>query len=277
MPVVLVTGASTGIGRTTAVHLADKGFTVLAGVRKPDDAVSVQAESPDRIRPVFLDVTDAEQVAALPEVLAEHAPDGLAGLVNNAGVAVAGPMETVDLDELRWGFEVNVFGLVAVTQACLPAVRTYKGRIVHVSSQAGRVAAPFMGPYCASKHAVSAITAAMRQELARWGIHVAVVEPGAIATPIWDKGRATVAERRATPDPRNEALYPELIDKMEAVVEGQARRGIDPIHVARAVHHALTHHAPRTRYPVGTDAQVGTRLVRLLPDRWMDAVVARAR
>lgn len=273
-PVVLVTGASTGIGRATAQVLAARGMRVLAGVRKTADGEAIASAT---ITPLLLDVTQPDQIRQAVHTVADVAPQGLAGLVNNAGVAVSGPMEVVSLDEIRWQFEVNVFGLIAVTQALMPALRQARGRIVNIGSTGSRVSAPFQGPYCASKHALVAITNSTRQEVRPWGMFASLVEPGAIATPIWSKGRDTVASHRADPDPRMAALYPDVVDQMAEMVERQAAAGIPPERVAEAVHHALTARRPRTRYPVGNDAKAATLAGMYLPDTWMDAIIRRVR
>ncbi|MCB9679880.1 MAG: SDR family oxidoreductase [Alphaproteobacteria bacterium] len=277
MPHVVVTGASTGIGRATAVLLAARGFDVFAGVRSEADAAAVDALH-DRITPVRVDVTDGPQIAALAEQVDATTGDaGLAGLVNNAGIAVGGPMETIDLAQLRWQLEVNVVGQVAVAQALMPALRRATGRIVNVGSTGSRITAPWLGPYTASKHALAAVTNAQRQELAPWGMHAILVEPGAIATPIWDKGREEAKAQRADPDPRVTALYPHVVDTMARIVDQQQARGIPPERVAEVIHTALTVRRPKTRYPVGFDATVTTWIGSHLPDRWLDGIIRRLR
>jgi NAD(P)-dependent dehydrogenase (short-subunit alcohol dehydrogenase family) len=262
---VLVTGASTGIGRTTALLLAQLGATVLAGVRTPaaDDALG------PTVRPVQLDITSPEDIAALDL-------ERLDGLVNNAGIAVSGPLEFLPVDELRHQLEVNVIAQLAVTQACLPALRETRGRIVTISSIAGRVALPLYGPYSASKFALEALTDSLRRELRGSGIHVSLVEPGAIATPIWDKGITVGDEIVARGDPTARARYARLIDRIRAAAEANARDGLPPSAVAEVISEAMTAEKPRTRYLVGREAKLRARLAQLLPDRALDALVARA-
>ena len=192
---VVITGASTGIGRATALRLARAGFDVLAGVRREEDGAALRGED-GRIEPVLVDVTDAGQVAGLAARVG-GAP--LAGLVNNAGIAVAGPLEGIPLDDVRRQYEVNVFGLLAVTQALLQSIRAGHGRIVNIGSIGGRINTPFVGPYSSSKAAVRSLSAALRRELRPWDIRVALVEPGALDTPIWRKGEegAQRDDRRA--------------------------------------------------------------------------------
>ena len=180
MPSVLITGASRGIGNAIATLLAANGWDVIAGVRSEEDAARVKAGSP-RIAPVILDVTNPEHIAALDDSL----PDRLDAVVNNAGVAVGGPMEAVTPDELRRQFEINVIGQVVVTQAVLPRLRRSHGRIVFISSVTGKVAFPLMGPYCASKFALEAAADTLRMELKLWDIPVVIVEPAQTNTDMW--------------------------------------------------------------------------------------------
>lgn len=274
MPTALVTGSSTGIGRATTLKLAREGWTVLAGVRKPADGEALVAEGAGDVRPVILDVTDREHLEALPAVIAEHAGEqGLHGLINNAGFALARPIEVVDLDALRWQLEVNVVGVVAVTQKALPALRQASGRVVNIGSTGSRATPRFMGPYTASKHALVGINDALRQEVRDFGIEVILLEPGAIATPIWDKGKSEIQEVEQGEDDPMTALYPHALPEMRRVVHQQAAKGIPPEAVAEVVWTALTSARPRARVPVGWDAVVATFLGRHLPPRWMDAVI----
>ena len=189
-PAVVITGASTGIGAASATELARHGFSVFAGVRKQRDGERLTAQS-GHIVPLLLDVTNSEQIASAAETVCRSVGDaGLAGLVNNAGIVVAGPLEILPLDQLRLQLEVNVVGQIAVTQAFLPLLRKARGRIVNMSSLNGRIASPYLAPYAASKHALEAVNNAIRLELRAWGIRVLVIEPGATTTPIWDKAIA---------------------------------------------------------------------------------------
>jgi NAD(P)-dependent dehydrogenase (short-subunit alcohol dehydrogenase family) len=271
---VLVTGASTGIGEASARHLSGLGFDVVAGVRS-EEAASRAREA--GLEPVMLDVTDAASVASAAAFVEARVGDrGLDGLVNNAGVAVSGPVELIPLDEWRRQLEVNLIGQVAVTQALLPALLRRRGRIVMVSSIGGRVAAPLFGPYSASKFGLEAVSDALRREVAELGVRVVVVEPGAIATPIWDKGIAVGDEIVARGDPAARARYARLIDRIRAAAEANARDGLPPSAVADVIGEAMTAEKPRTRYLIGREAKVRARLARVLPDRAFDALVARA-
>ncbi len=273
---VLITGASTGIGEACALRLDRGGFRVFAGVRKPADGDALRAKASPRLAPVLIDVTDQPSIDRVrDELTAALAGQGLAGIVNNAGIAVAGPLEFVPLDRLRQQLEVNVTGQVAVTQAFMPLIREGRGRVVFMGSVSGRLSSPFFGPYAASKYALEAIADALRGELRPWRIHVAIVEPGSIATPIWEKGNATADELERTLTPEAHSLYDAAIAALRAAVDDTARRGIPADAVARSVEHALTSRRPKTRYLVGTDARIQAVLAACVPDRLRDGLIAR--
>jgi NAD(P)-dependent dehydrogenase (short-subunit alcohol dehydrogenase family) len=269
---VVITGASTGIGRATAVRLARAGFDVLAGVRREEDGAALHADD-GRIEPVLVDVTDAGQIAALGERVA-GAP--LAGLVNNAGIAVAGPLEGIPLDEMRRQYEVNVFGLLAVTQALLEPIRAGHGRIVNIGSIGGRINTPFVGPYSSSKAAVRSLSAALRRELRPWDIRVALVEPGALGTPIWRKGEEGAEETIGALPERVRTLYARPLEALVAATRKIAANASSPDDAAQAVEHALTAQRPRTLYTVGREARIQGALHGVLPARTFDALVERA-
>jgi NAD(P)-dependent dehydrogenase (short-subunit alcohol dehydrogenase family) len=266
---ILVTGASTGIGRACAVRFAELGYRVFAGVRKPADGEALRAECSGAVEPVGLDVTRAESIAA---AVAAVGGRPLAGLVNNAGIATLGPVELLDVDAWRRQFEVNVIGLVAVTQASLPLLRRGPGRIVNIGSIAGRSPLPGSGAYDASKHAVEAITDVLRMELHRWGIGVAVIEAGAVATPIYEKGLREVDELSRQVGPERYALYRGLMETVREETRATARTAAPVGAVVRAVVHAMTARRPRTRYLVGRDAWMWL-VLNYLPARWRDRLV----
>jgi NAD(P)-dependent dehydrogenase (short-subunit alcohol dehydrogenase family) len=273
---VLVTGSSTGIGRATALRLGRDGWRVFAGVRREEDAEALRAEAGARLTPVMLDVTDPGQIAAAADLIDGAVGEGgLEGLVNNAGVAILGPLETIPLDDFRRQLEVNLTAQVAVTQALLPAIRRARGRIVFVSSIGGRMALPFGGPYHAAKFGLEAVSDCLRQELRPWGIHVSAIEPGSIDTPIWERGEQIADEVSSRAPAGQEELYGATIERFRAAVRRTAERGIAPEKVAAAIGDALEARRPRTRYVVGTDARGQALLARLLPDRALDAVVRR--
>lgn len=274
---VLITGASTGIGRASALRMDAEGWRVFATVRREEDGEDLRRAASERLTPLILDVTDAAQVEAAAErVAAEVGAAGLDGLVNNAGIAVMAPLETIPIEDLRHQLEVNLISQVAVTQAMLPLVRSARGRIVFLSSIGGRMAMPFGAPYHASKYGIEAVADCLRQELRPWGIEVVAIEPGSIATPIWERGeqRADAAAEHAPP--AQEALYGKRIESFRKAVRRTAQRGISPDKVAASIHHALTARRPRTRYLVGADARGQALLARVAPDRLMDRIVGRA-
>jgi NAD(P)-dependent dehydrogenase (short-subunit alcohol dehydrogenase family) len=275
---VVVTGASTGIGRACALRLAARGFDVLAGVRREEDGERLReaAGANGSLTPLRLDVTDADSVREAGATVEERTGQrGLAGLVNNAGVGTGGPLEFIPLDDIRRQFEVNLIGQIAVTQATLGALRNGRGRIVNMGSIGGRTPAPFVGPYSASKAALRATSESLRRELRPWGIWVATVQPGTIATPIWDKGAATAQERRERLPEGTDALYGGVLDGIVATTEKMAAAGIPPEKVARVVEHALTARRPRRDYVVGRDAKMQIALDRVLPTRVFDGLVRR--
>lgn len=252
------------------------GWRVFAGVRREEDGAALRETASERLVPVMLDVTDAEQIAAtVRAVEAEVGEVGLEGLVNNAGIAVLSPLETIPVEDFRHQIEVNLIAQVAVTQAFLPLVRRATGRVVFVSSIGGRMALPFGAPYHASKYGVEAVADCLRQELHPWGIGVSVIEPGSIDTPIWERGEAIADDVSSRAHASQEELYGEAIERFGAAVRRTAERGIPPEKVAGAICHALAARRPRTRYLVGADARAQAVARRLLPDRAFDALVRR--
>jgi len=262
MRAALVTGASTGIGEACARRLVRGGWKVYAGVRRGGDA-------PDGTEELLLDVTNAEQIGAA----AARVPE-LHGLVNNAGIALAAPLEFIPVDELRRQLEVNVIGQVAVTQAFLPKLRATRGNVVFVGSIAGRSALPFLGAYAASKHALEAIADSLRLELAPFGIDVSIIEPGTIATPIWTKSAAVADALRERMPAELGELYGARIAAFRRVAAKRGEKGASAEDVASAVEAALTADRPRTRRLVGRDAKLRGAVERL-PDRLRDRVYRR--
>jgi NAD(P)-dependent dehydrogenase (short-subunit alcohol dehydrogenase family) len=273
---VVITGASTGIGRACALSLDALGFRVFAGVRKSDDGESLRRVASDRLTPVFIDVTDKQSIAAAAgSVSREVGTAGLVGLVNNAGVAVPGPLEYLPLEELRRQLEINLVGQLAVIQAFLPLLRKARGRIVNISSLAGKLTTPFNGAYSAAKHGIEAFSDALRMELTPWGIHVSVVEPGTIATAmprkLWQDANAVLSNL----PPEGRERYSEAFETYVRTLAEHAQSGSPPEVVSRAIVHALTAKTPRTRYPAGAPAGRMLALYRLLPDRLLDRVILR--
>jgi len=273
---VVITGASTGIGEACALRLDKLGWRVFAGVRKEADAERLKKEGSERLTPAFIDVTDEGSIMKAEEtVRAVVGEAGLAGLVNNAGVGIHGPLEFIPLEDLRRQLEVNTIGQIAVTQVFLPLIRKGHGRIVNIGSIGGKMATPFLGPYAASKFAMEALTDSLRQELRPWDIHVAIVEPGSIATPIWDKGQAGADEMEQKLPEEAMKLYGTAVDAVRTAARQFESRAVPPDRVAQAVAHALTSRRPRTRYVVGFDATIQRVLAAVVPDRMRDGLTAR--
>jgi NAD(P)-dependent dehydrogenase (short-subunit alcohol dehydrogenase family) len=260
----LVTGASSGIGAACAQRLARNGWRVFAGVRKQGDA-------PPGTEELILDVTKDAHIRAAAEAVGGE----LDAVVNNAGIALAAPLESVPIDELRNQLEVNVIGQVAVTQALLPALRRARGRIVLIGSIAGKSAMPFLGPYAASKHALEAIADSLRLELSPFGIRVVLIEPGSILTPIWTRSAARADELLERMDGEVNALYGERIAAFRKIALRRGAAGAPADAVAEVVEKALTAGRPRTRYLVGRDAKLRAGFEKL-PDKLRDRLYERA-
>jgi len=276
MRAVVITGASTGIGRACALTLDRRGFHVFAGVRKDEDGQALRGAASDRLVPVHMDVTDGESILGARDLVAERVgAAGLAGLVNNAGTTLPCPVEYLPLEQFRRQLEVNLTGHLAVIQALLPLLRSGRGRIVNVSSVGGKVAGPLMAPYVAAKYGMEGLSDTLRLELGWSGMHVAVIEPGLISTAMGGKlQRDTEATLRGLPED-GRLRYRRPLEAMAATISKEAANGSPPEVVARAVAHALTSRKPRTRYPVGVGARRLLLLRRVLPDRWMDRVFLR--
>jgi len=273
---VLVTGASSGIGRETVLLLAGKGFQVFAGVRKVADGAALSRAAGASLTPVIIDVTRPASInSALRAVRKALGPEGSFSLVNNAGIAVAAPLELLSIDDLRRQFEVNVFGQVAVTQAFLPLIRERGGRIVFMGSLFGRISVPLAGPYSAAKFAIEAVADAFAVELHEWGIRVSLLEPGNIDTPIWDKFMAKGMAAGSADARKRQALYKDAEASMHRLAKFFSRSGLTPRRVAEVVHRALTARRPRTRYLVGRDANLLARITPLGTDRMRYWVIRR--
>ena len=272
----VITGASSGIGRACAFALASEGWLIFAGVRDEEASAALQQAGNGRIEPVQLDVTDAAQIeaaaATVMQRLDAEAIPGLAGLINNAGFVLAGPLEFTAIDALRRQLEVNVVGQVAVTQAFLPLLRRAQppGRVVNIGSVSGRVASPLLGPYAMSKHAMEAFSDSLRRELAPQGVHVALLEAGPLATAIWERTVSETEAAMAEAPPEVERLYGPMLTALLGYARNSAQQA-DPVERAvDAIGHALTAARPRRRYPVGRGVARRLRLLRLLPDAVVD-------
>ncbi len=268
---VLVTGASSGIGEVTVGELLRRGFRVYAGVRSSADAARVAAIGP-RCSPLHLDVTDPVSIAAAADAL--RAAGGIYGLVNNAGIAVAAPLEYLPLPDLRRQFEVNVIGALALTQALLPLLRRSLGRIVNVGSISGRTPLPIAGPYAASKAALASLTESLRMELAPFEVLVSYIEPGSHRTPIWERSRRDAARMRMRLPPLARDYYGAAIDALDALTSTAERRAGDPLRVAQAIAAALESAHPKPRYTIGADTRL-LAVLALLPAPLRERIILR--
>lgn len=272
MKSVLITGAARGIGRASALHFASKGWTVYAGVRNPAAGESLTSNAGGSIVPVILDVTNDEQIAALSDVL----PDQLDALINNAGIAIDGPVEALTRERLREQFEVNVNGQVAVTRAVLPKLRAAQGRIVFLSSVSGRVATPWTGAYNASKYAIEALADALRMELLPWKIKVSLVEPVNTATDMWGLAGDVFDETMAGLTPEEAALYAGHAKGMRRTIGMMQKTAVPIENVVKRIDAALTSRRPKARYPVGATARLQLILAAISPTPIQDRVLALA-
>lgn len=271
---VVITGASSGIGMAAASLLIAKGFHVYGSVRRSEDGERLGQQLGAAFTPLLFDVTDEQQVrAAAARVRADLNGDSLAGLVNNAGIAVAGPVLELPLADYRRQFEVNLFGAIAATQAFAPLLgaelgrRGAKGRIIMISSVAGRNGNPFMSAYCASKHALEGLSESLRREMMMDGIKVVVVAPGAVRTPIWDKADGTDI-RAYTASP----YYPAL-KRIKGAMDHLAQNGLPAERIAAVVYRALTTPDPKVRYAVTPDP-LRHLIAAILPKKFVDRIIA---
>jgi NAD(P)-dependent dehydrogenase (short-subunit alcohol dehydrogenase family) len=271
---LLITGASTGIGRACAMFLDRSGYRVFAGVRKVEVADHLRLEGSGNITPLIFDITAPAQIARAVETVTEVlGPDrGLSGLVNNAGIGIGGPLEFLPINDVRQQFEVNVIGHIAVTQAFLPLIRKANGRIINIGSMAGRFALPFSGPYAASKFALRGISDALRRELRPWGIFVVLIESGSVETPIWEKSFDQVEGLSNQVPACAMEYYQEAVTSAERVMRSGLRRALSPQVLAKVVRKALETRHPKARYLVGIDAYLGL-VGRFLPDRFLDWII----
>jgi NAD(P)-dependent dehydrogenase (short-subunit alcohol dehydrogenase family) len=271
MPTVLVTGAARGIGQSIATHLASRGWDVIAGVRTEQDAVDVAALNPERISAVLLDVTNEEQIAKLSDSIGPR----LDGIVNNAGIAVSGPMETVSSAEWRKKLEVNVVGQLAVTRAVLPLLRESKGRVVFISSVNGQLAMPMLGAYSASKFALEAAADALRMELKPWRMPVVIVEPAQTDTDMWRTADTAVKEAESAMTPEHRRLYARHIEGMKELIPVSQRMAVAPEKVSAVVEGALTKRRPRARYVVGIGPKLQAALITNVPAAVSDRILRK--
>ncbi|MGW9498926.1 SDR family NAD(P)-dependent oxidoreductase [Streptomyces prasinus] len=267
---IVVTGASTGMGAAAARELARRGFHVLAGVRRVRDADSIRSTG---IEPVILDITRPEQVEALAARVADD-PRALHALVNNAGIQVNAAVEALPLAEWRRVFEVNLFGHIAVTQALLPALLRSKGRVINISSVGGTAAMATYGAYAGTKFALEAVSDSLRREVAPLGVQVVVIQPGGVRTEMAARGIQTANDLAVRMTPQQDERYGSLVRANNKLMATGTASGLTADAAARVIARAVTTRKPRTRYTAGRDAALITRLVRILPDRTLDRILA---
>jgi NAD(P)-dependent dehydrogenase (short-subunit alcohol dehydrogenase family) len=277
MKSVVITGSSTGIGRACALMLDRNGFRVFAGVRRKADDDALRSAASQSLTPVHVDVTDAPSIQAMAEEVTSEVGDaGLYGLVNNAGTTLPCPIEYLSLNGFRRQLEVNLVGPLAVTQALLPLLLRGRGRIVNVTSAAGKAGVPLMAPYVAAKHGLEGLSDVLRLELGPLGVQVAIIEPGFVSTGMRGKLEHDTEETvRALPDEGRRRYGGQLTAVAESIGK-HAAQGSDPDVVAADVLHALTSAKPRTRYPSGAGAKRMLFMRRILPDRRFDRIILRA-
>lgn len=276
MQSVVITGASTGIGHACAKFLLDKGYRVFGSVRKQADADRLRGEFGANFTPLLFDVTDEPAVlAAGRDVRAALNGETLSGLINNAGIAVTGPVLGLSADEFRRQMDVNVIGPIIATQAFGPllgvdqSLKGPKGRIVMISSVAGKNGNPLTAPYCASKHAVEGLSESLRRELMLFGIDVIIVAPGPVKTPIWTKGQGDLDTSRYSNSP-----YLASMQKVTAYMQHLDTIGLPPEKIAACVHDALTLPNPKTRYQIAPDP-MRHLMTQWLPKRMVDRIIAK--
>jgi NAD(P)-dependent dehydrogenase (short-subunit alcohol dehydrogenase family) len=269
---VVVTGASTGIGFATAELLAGSGYVVFAGVRSDADAARLGAAHAN-IRPLHLDVTSTASIEAAAREVSAAGVAPLA-LVNNAGIALGGPLEILPINELRRQFEVNLFGAVAVTQRFLPLLRERPSRVVFVGSISGRLAVPYIAPYSASKFALRAVADALRVELAPLNVAVSLIEPGSVKTPIWEKGRKTASAAEIPPGAP--AHYRTAVDALMRQTQLEEKAGMPVERVSEAILHAIAAPSPRAYYVLGGPARIGSVIATLFPAKMRDRLIRKS-
>lgn len=274
---VVITGVSTGIGKATADELVKNGYHVFGSVRKESDAEELQKKLGPGFTPLIFDVTDTKAVKAAVEKVREciGKDNGLAALINNAGIGIGGPLMHQSIDEIRYHFEVNVLGVISVTQVFLPLLgaqqprQFHPGKIINMSSVSGKLAFPFLGAYAGSKHALEAVSDSLRRELMIYGIDVIVIEPGSVKTEIWDK-----AEKQAN-NIYNGSDYTEILKDFQKRVLETGRAGVPPVIIARTIKKILNSKSSKARYALPDNWLFTWILPRILPDRLIDIIIAK--
>lgn len=276
MEAILVTGVSSGIGYATVKEFASCGYQVFGSVRKEEDARRLKAEIGANFTPLQFDVTDSSALSNVAEqVTSTVGHRGLAGIVNNAGIATSGPLIYQSIDEIRWQFEVNVIAPIAVVQAFLPLLKVRQsstskpGKIVNISSVGGKISAPFIGAYAGSKHAIEGMSHSLRRELQLHDIDVVIIAPGAVNTPIWDKESAQDMSQYAVTE------YAKPLQAFQRYITGLGKSGYSSEEVGRFIRKVFELQKPKARYAIVPDPVPNWILPLVLPDRWLDKLIGR--
>ncbi len=273
---VLITGASTGIGEASALEMANNGWYVFAGVRKKEDGEKLQEKAGRAIIPLILDVTKKEDIKEAEKRVQEIVENiGLAGLVNNAGIAIPGPLEILPIEDIKQQIQVNLLGVIVMIQTFLPLIRVSQGRIVVIGSNSGFWCEPFLSIYGATKFGLEGIVDALRLELRPWNINVSIIEPGCIRTPIYEKSRESISKLQDKTPIEKQNLYAKAINALLSSVDIAEKIAVSPEKVAKAVRHALESRRPKTRYRVGIDSKIESFLIKFIPDHLRDYIIRK--
>jgi len=272
---VLITGTSSGIGYHLTEALLKAGYVVWAGLRSPQALATLHEKYPQKLHVLKLDVTSSSDIEdAWHRISSDPSVESFA-LINNAGVALGNPIESVPMREWRKLYDVNVFGLIETTQKFLPLLRKTCGHVINIGSISGRVAAPFLAPYCSSKFAVRAISDSLRREMMEHGVRVVLIEPGPIATPIWDKSVSKSQQMSEELNPEMKIIYGESLKALKAGVEATSSNAVPPSHVSEKVIEALRAKNPKPYYLVGKGICFTAFLVKYMPTRLLDRFIVR--
>lgn len=272
---VVISGASSGIGEACAIHLDELGYQVFAGVRREADGDILKSKTQGRVVPIIFDVTDKASISTAVEVVESNLrPTGLTGLVNNAGIVIAGPLELLPTDELRKQIEVNLIGQIAVTQSFIPLLRKLPGRIINMGSDYGKISGPLLGPYCASKFALEALTDALRMELKPWNIGVSIIEVGTVKTPIWQKSIDRCDLIWELFPEQSQKMYSPTLEAIRKTAKKLEQGGLSSEVVAQAVAQVLGDQRPKARYIVGWEAKINILLSKIMPDLVLDKLIS---
>ncbi len=271
---VIISGASSGIGEACATYLDKLGYQVFAGVRREADGEALKHKTQERAIPIIFDVTDEASIKTAVKTVQQYLESNqLIGLVNNAGIVITGPLEFLPISEIRKQLEVNVLGQIAVTQAFLPLLRKAKGRIINIGSDYGKVSGPLLGPYCASKFALEALTDSLRMELQPWEIAVSIIEVGTVKTPIWNKSIERIDQIWDCLPDQAKKLYSPTLEAIKKTARKLEQNGLPAEVIAKTVSQVFIEKRPKARYIVGLEAKINILLSKIMPDRVLDRLI----